>query len=122
MTKRVLLVDDNQIVRETARGAFESAGFVCDEAEDGAKAIEKASAFNPDLIVLDLAMPTMNGLQAAPILRQMLPSVPIILFTLYAGSVLERQAREAGITSIVAKDEAASKLLIQVKTLLTVDI
>jgi two-component system, NarL family, response regulator LiaR len=117
MPKRILLVDDNRIVWKTTRGVFESAGFVYDEAEDGAKAVEKAPVFHPDLIVLDLAMPTMNGLQAAPLLRQILPSVPIILFTLYAGSVWERQAREAGITSVVAKDEAASKLLTQAKTL-----
>jgi CheY-like chemotaxis protein len=53
-------------------------------------------------------MPVMNGLQAAPQLRRLLPSVPITLFTLYAGSVLEKEARAAGITSIVSKGEAAS--------------
>jgi CheY-like chemotaxis protein len=118
MPKRVLLVDDNQIVRQTARRWFEAAGFVCHEADNGAKAIEQTSVFQPDLIVLDLAMPVMNGLQAAPQLRRLLPSVPIILFTLYAGSVLEKDARTAGITSVVSKDEAASKLVSQAQTLL----
>jgi CheY-like chemotaxis protein len=118
MPKRVLLVDDNQIVRETARKVFESSGFVCHEADNGAQAIEQVPAFQPDLIVLDLAMPIMNGLQAAPKLRRLLPSVPIILFTLYAGTVLEKEARAAGITSIVSKGEAASKLVSQAQTLL----
>ena len=118
MPKRILLVDDNQIVRQTARRLFESAGFVCHEADNGATAIDHISVFAPDLIVLDLAMPIMNGLQAAPQLRRLLPSVPIILFTLYAGSVLEKDARAAGITSIVSKDEAASKLVSQAQTLL----
>jgi CheY-like chemotaxis protein len=63
-------------------------------------------------------MPVMNGLQAAPQLRHLLPSVPITLFTLYAGSVLEKEARAAGITSIVSKGEAASKLVTQAQTLL----
>lgn len=118
MPNRVLLVDDNQAVRETARKMFESAGYVCDEAENGAKALEKAPVFQPNLIVLDLAMPAMNGLQAAPLLRQILPSVPIILFTLYAGTVLEKQAKDAGITSVVSKDEAASTLVSQAHQLL----
>lgn len=118
MPKRVLLADDSRAVREAARVVFESAGFVCDEAENGAKAIERASAVHPDLIVLDLAMPTMNGLQAAPLLRKMLPLVPIILFTLYAGAVLEEQARDAGITCVVGKDQPATNLLKQAQLLM----
>jgi CheY-like chemotaxis protein len=118
MPRHVLLVDDNQIVRQTERRLFESAGFVCHEADNGAKAIEHISVFQPDLIVLDLAMPIMNGLQAAPQLRRLLPSVPIILFTLYAGTVLEKEARAAGTTIVVSKDEAASKLVSHAQTLL----
>ena len=118
MPRRVLLVDDNQIVRETTRKMFESSGFVCHEADNGAKAIEQIPVFQPDLIVLDLAMPVMNGLHVAPQLRRLLPSVPIILFTLYAGSVLEKEARAAGITFIVSKGEAASKLVSRAQTLL----
>ena len=119
MPKRVLLVDDNPIVRETARKMFESAGFVCDEAENGIQSLEQASAVQPDLIILDLAMPVMNGLQVAPLLRQKLPSTPIILFSLHAGSLLEEQAQEAGITCVVSKDQAASTLVSRVKKLLS---
>jgi len=75
MPKCVLLVDDSPAVRRSLCIIFESAGIeVCGEAEDGAKAIEKAKHLKPDLIVLDLGMPVMNGLQAAPILRAMHPS------------------------------------------------
>lgn len=118
MAKRVLLVDDSSTVRKALRNMFESVGFVCDEAEDGAEAITQVSTVPPDLIVLDLAMPNMNGLQAAPRLRQMLPSAPIILFSLYAGSGLEKEARVAGVTSIVSKGEAVSNLLTRAETLL----
>lgn len=119
MPKRVLLVDDNRFVRETTRGLFEAAGFVCNEAADGAKAIEKVALLTPDLILLDLWMPVMNGLETATRLRQMLPVVPIILFTLYPDTVLENDAQQAGITSIVPKEEAASKLLNRARTLLS---
>jgi CheY-like chemotaxis protein len=118
MTKRVLLVDDNQTIRKLLRQVFDSAGYVCVEAENGATAVEQASVVHPDLILLDLSMPIMNGLQAAPLLRQRLPSTPIILFTLYAGSVLEKEAQAAGVTLVMSKDQSPSKLLSEAEALL----
>src|SRR5439155_25952586 len=118
MARRVFLD-----VRRSLRIIFESAGIdVCEEAEDGAKAIEKAKHLKPDLIVLELGMPVMNGLQAAPILRAMHPKTPIILFTLYADSVVEHEAHLAGISSLVAKDHGASHLIDEAKTLLKHDV
>jgi len=123
MPKCVFVVDDNPAVRRSLCIIFESAGIeVCGEAEDGAKAIEKAKQLKPDLIVLDLAMPVMNGLQTAPILRAMHPTTPIILFTLYADSVLEHEALLAGISSLVSKGEGSSHLIDQVNTLLKPDV
>ena len=84
--------------------------------------MEKAKHLKPDLIVLDLGMPVMNGLQAAPILRAMHPKTPIILFTLYADSVVEHEAHLAGISSLVAKDHGASHLIDEAKTLLKPDV
>ena len=81
------------------------------EAEDGDKAVKNVGRYTPDLIVLDLAMPIMNGLQAAPLLRKVLPAVPIILFTLYAGSALEAKAKAAGITFVMSKETAITELL-----------
>ncbi len=123
MPKCVLLVDDSLAVRRSLCMIFESAGIeVCGEAEDGAKAIEKAKHLKPDLIVLDLGMPVMNGLQAAPILRAMHPKTPIILFTLYAGSVVEHEANLAGISSLVSKSDGASHLVNEANTLLKPDV
>lgn len=120
MANCVLLVDDNRNVRHALRSVFESAGFaVCGEAEDGSKAIEQAPRLRPDLIVLDLAMPNMNGLQAAPRLRKMLPSVPIILFTLHAGNFAEREAKEAGITAVVSKGQPLGMLVGKARELLS---
>jgi len=109
MPKFILLVDDNPRVRHGLRRAFESSGFTVSEAEDGDKAVKHVGRYTPDLIVLDLAMPIMNGLQAAPLLRKVLPAVPIILFTLYAGSALE--AKAAGITFVMSKETAITELL-----------
>src|SRR5437660_6551186 len=81
-----------------------------------------AEQFKPDLIVLDLSMPVMNGLQAAPILRAMHPKTPIILYTLYADSVVEHEAHLAGISSLVAKGDGSSHLIDEAKTLLKPDV
>jgi CheY-like chemotaxis protein len=113
----ILLVDDNPRVRQGMRTAFESSGFHVSEAEDGAKAVMHVGTHKPDLIVLDLAMPNMNGLQVASILRKLLPAIPIILFTLHASGVLEKEAKAAGVTSVLSKDNMM-ELLRQVNMLL----
>ena len=73
--KTVLVVDDSAMVRSTVRSALISDGFdVCGEANNGREAIDLAERLSPDLIILDVSMPVMNGLQAAPHLRKVLPS------------------------------------------------
>jgi CheY-like chemotaxis protein len=100
----VLLVDDFISIREILREAFEGAGFsVCAEAENGAEAILQAEQYRPDLIILDHSMPVMGGLEAAPTLRRILPTTAIILFTLYADSVLVEDVVDSGVSSVVAK-------------------
>src|SRR5262249_16489879 len=119
VTISVLLVDDNTTVRHSLRNFLEAAGFeICGEAEDGFQAIQKTAALHPDLVILDLAMPNMRGLGAAAELRRVHPDVSIILYTLFASSVLEVQARAAGISSVVAKEQPPSVLIRQAKALL----
>jgi DNA-binding NarL/FixJ family response regulator len=91
---------------------------VCGEAVDVRDAIDKAMDLHPDLIILDMAMPNMNGLQAADILHQIMPAVPMILFSMHADSVLRSQVQAAGIAAVVAKGQAADLLLVQAKELL----
>jgi response regulator NasT len=117
----VLVVDDNSLIRRTVSKMLEAENFVvCGEAADGRDAINKAMDLRPDLIVLDLAMPVMNGLQAAEILHQIMPSVPLILFSMHAGSVLGSQAEAAGIRAIVPKDAGGNLLIAHAKSLLGV--
>jgi DNA-binding NarL/FixJ family response regulator len=119
-TKRVLLVDDNSVVRSFVRQVFElEPDFeISGEAENGRDAVEKAQKLKPDLIILDLIMPVMTGLDAAPLLKQLLPDTLIILFTQQEGSEVERLARAAGIDAVVSKSQAASKLIFQAQALL----
>ena len=119
-TKRVLLVDDNAVVRSFVRQLFElQPDFeISGEAENGRDAVEKAERLKPDLIILDLIMPVMTGLEAAPLLRQLLPDTRIILFTQQEGSEVERLARAAGIDAVVSKSQAASELVLKGQALL----
>jgi DNA-binding NarL/FixJ family response regulator len=118
--KRILIVDDNAVVRSLVRRLFESqSGFeIAGEAENGRDAIDKAEKLKPDLIILDLVMPVMTGLDAAPLLKQLLPDVLIILFTQQEGSEVERLAQAAGIDAVVSKSQVASELFLKAQVLL----
>ncbi|HEY0702130.1 MAG TPA: response regulator transcription factor, partial [Candidatus Acidoferrales bacterium] len=84
MARCVLIVDDNIQLRRVIRVQLEAAGLeVCGEAVDGFEAIDKARELKPDLIILDLSMPRMNGLEAARELTRILPTVPILLYTMH---------------------------------------
>jgi two-component system nitrate/nitrite response regulator NarL len=120
MTKnRVLLVDDSAAIRKFVRPLFDShPNFeVVGEAEHGREAVQMAPVLLPDLIILDLSMPLMNGLQAAPLLIRILPKVWIILFTSHDLPEIERLSRAAGIHAIVPKQKAATHLIAQAEVL-----
>lgn len=112
MRKSVLIVDDSVFIRQALRELFErEADFeLCAEAENRREAIEQAGTLHPDLIVLDLSMPVMNGLDAARTLKRLLPTVPLILYSAFADRTLEQQARLIGI-DLVSKSEDVSVLI-----------
>jgi two-component system, chemotaxis family, chemotaxis protein CheY len=119
MASSVLIVDDSPLVRQSLMRLFADGGFeVCGEAESGPAAIEKAQKLNPSLIVMDLSMPEMNGIEAARCLRQILPRVVIILLSDYGGMFPEQETRAAGIAAIVSKVECLSVLLREARILL----
>jgi two-component system chemotaxis response regulator CheY len=119
MASSVLIVDDSSVVRQAVARLFADGGFeVCGEAESGQEAIEKAQSLNPGLIVMDLSMPMMNGIEAARCLRQLLPTVLIIILSDYGGLFPDQEARSAGIAAIVSKAECSSVLLYEARALL----
>jgi CheY-like chemotaxis protein len=83
MPKRILIADDDEALRAVIRRFLESHTTceVCGEAVNGVDAIEKAEMLNPDLILLDYAMPGMNGIETGAVLKAMMPELPVILFT-----------------------------------------
>jgi CheY-like chemotaxis protein len=110
MAKTILIADDSAEVRKhvgrilRANEDFE----LCDEAVNGLDAIVKARECNPDLIILDLGMPVMNGLETARELKRVMPIVPIILFTLHGDVISDEQANRSGIDRVVAKSDIAN--------------
>jgi len=116
----VLIVDDYAAVRSAIRARFEndSEFTVCGEAVDGADAIEKALKLHPDLILLDLAMPSLNGVEAASVLKGLLPHMRIIVFTMYAEALGKSLAAAVGIDAVIAKSDGIGKVVECVRTLL----
>lgn len=118
VAKSVLIVDDNAALRHALCTLFTSTEFyVCSEAANGREAIEKAQAMLPDLIVMDLSMPVMNGLQAAAQLRKLLPDTPIILFSEYSDVLPGQDMRAAGLSALVSKGDHTSVLLSKARAL-----
>jgi two-component system chemotaxis response regulator CheY len=110
--KTVLVVDDHAPIRKMLATAFLSDGFKkCGEAENGKEAIELAKRIKPDVVTLDLSMPGLSGLEVAPVLRQIFPKIPIILFTLYANRMLEKEAAKVGIDLVLLKTVPLSTLI-----------
>src|SRR5258708_37012998 len=102
--RRILVIDDGDSVRDIIRIFLEREGFdVCGEAADGVEAIEQAKKLKPDLIVLDLAMPRMNGAEAASILSTTMPDVPIILITLYQNVLCSALPSPVALTALIDK-------------------
>jgi len=117
---RVLLVDDNAAVRAGVRRLFQVHPHfqVVGEAEHGREAVEKAPSLRPELIVLDLSMPVMNGLEAAPLLIKLLPNAWIILLTAHEFPEVHRLLREVGIHAVVPKSKANTHLIPQAESLI----
>jgi len=119
MQKTILIVDDNATIRHLLADFFSDIprSFEIHEAADGVEAVEKAPLLDPDLILMDLAMPRMNGLEASEKLRKLKIQSPIILFTLHARSVPEAVIEKSGINAVVLKTDFAA-LREQVETFL----
>jgi len=119
MQKRVLVVDDNQVIRLIVRSALEMhTPFIVHEACDGIDAVEKAEALHPDLVVMDLYMPRMHGLDAARQLKNHRPPAQVVLFTIHKSVVTDSHADQAGVDAIVSKSDGVEPLIQQVQNML----
>jgi len=109
---RVLLAEDHQIVRQGLRGLLEKAGHeVVGEASDGHEALRLTRTLSPDIVVLDLSMPRLNGLDAAAEIRRSSPEIKTILLTMFTDKAYVLQAMKVGAKGYVLKTEAAEDLI-----------
>jgi CheY-like chemotaxis protein len=108
MARTVLVADDNPAIRKMLCRTFEGEDDydLCAEATNGKEAIDLAMKHKPDLIILDVSMPVMDGLSAARELKRIMPEIPIILFTQHADSGL--QMTNLNVDRIVSKNDGAS--------------
>ncbi len=120
MTKRILVVEDTEDNRRIIRDLLSSAGYEVIEAVDGAEGVAMAEAQRPDLILMDIQLPEMDGYEATRRIRAIpeLARVPIIAVTSYALSGDEGKAREAGCDGYVAKPFSPRQLLAKVREFL----
>jgi PAS domain S-box-containing protein len=115
---RVLIVDDHEVVRRGVRSLIlsQSSYEVCGEAVDGQDALEKARQLNPDVVVMDVSMPTLNGLEATHLIRAALPDSEVLILSQHESPEMIRQAAKAGARGYVVKSSIARDLLVALDT------
>lgn len=119
MPHTVLIVDDHEPLRRRIRSALEKAGLdVCGEATNGQEAIQKVQELSPAVVILNISMPIMSGLQALPEIIRRVPSTKIVMFTVDDAEEFRRQAFQLGAHAFVSKVAPIEELLDDVRKLL----
>src|SRR5690348_14094635 len=114
MTK-ILIAEDNAQVRSALRICLEMkpSWRVCAEAGNGEDAVAMAGQLRPDVVLLDYAMPGMNGVEAARLISTAMPDCVLILFTMFASNQLQRLAKAAGVSEVISKDVGGIRALVE---------
>jgi DNA-binding NarL/FixJ family response regulator len=114
---RILIADDRESMRAALKLLFVMRPHweICGEATDGREAVAKASELQPDVVVLDVRMPLLDGLQAASEICRNMPATPIVVYTLYKSAELEAAAKLAGVRRVVSKEDGGRNLLIAIE-------
>jgi two-component system response regulator NreC len=108
---RVLLVDDHQLVREALRRALEDAGYRVIEAEDGDRAVQRALTAEPHVVLMDVSMPGLDGIEATRSLRTRVPDAKVVVLTMHEEDRLVLAAREAGAVGYLAKTASSREVV-----------
>jgi two-component system response regulator NreC len=116
MPIRIVLADDHVLVRQGLKSLLEREGFqVVAEASDGQEAVRHVESLGPDIAVMDISMPTLNGLNAAREISRSSPKTKTILLTQHDEGQYIREALEAGVRGYVLKNQVASDLLLAIR-------
>ena len=110
---RILIAEDRESMRAALKAVFvmRPNWVVCGEAQDAKEAVAKATELHPDLIVMDFKMHHSDGLTAASDILRLMPSIPIVMFTLYKTDELEAAAKLVGVRRVIAKEDGVQTLL-----------
>ena len=122
MPARILLVDDHEIVREGIRTLITRSRpewEICGEARDGEEALEAVRALRPDVVILDITMPKMSGLEAAPRIAKLGLGCRVLIFTMHDSERLSSEVRQAKAQGLVLKSQASRDLIRAVDHLLS---
>jgi DNA-binding NarL/FixJ family response regulator len=116
---RILVVDDQSSVRQMLRIFLErNANWeVCGEASDGWEAVQRTTELNPDVVIMDLDMPKLNGFEATRRIHEKFPEIRVLIFTLHDFSTLQQIAQDAGARGLVLKSEPFEVLAHAIETL-----
>lgn len=121
MKTGIVIVDDHEVLREGVKALLAKSRpdlKVCGEAMDGVEAVEIAQTRQPDLLILDITMPRMSGLEAAARIRDLGLKVPVLIFTTHDSERLETEVRKAGAQGYVLKSQAGRDLVLAIDTIL----
>jgi DNA-binding NarL/FixJ family response regulator len=121
MGKKILIVDDHEVLREGMRTLITKSRSnltLCGEASNGQEAVDLARKLKPDVIVMDITMPGMSGLEATAKIHELGITVPILIFTMHDSERLEKDVRDAMAQGYVLKSQAARDLMLAIETLL----
>jgi DNA-binding NarL/FixJ family response regulator len=116
---RILIADDHDLLRRGVKAMIEShAGWeVCGEAQTGREAVAKVEELKPDVLILDISMPDLNGVEAARRIRKSSPNVEILILSMHYSDQLIREIIEAGVRGYIVKSDSDRDLIIAVETL-----
>jgi DNA-binding NarL/FixJ family response regulator len=116
---RILIADDHEIIRRGLRALLSSRPdwVICAEAATGREAISKAAEHRPDIVVMDIAMPVLNGLEATRKIRKMLPKTQVVILSLHYSDLLVREVLDSGARSYILKSDASRDLFHAIEAL-----
>jgi DNA-binding NarL/FixJ family response regulator len=119
MLRRVLIVDDHEPLRRRIRSVLQREGLdICGEATNGLEAIQKVKEHSPGVVILNISMPIMSGLQALPEIIRCCPGIRVVMFTLDDAQELRQKSFDIGASAYISKSAPLEELIAEVRKLL----